>query len=300
VTRLLLLLSLLGACSSGGPAAVDADVPDAALPPPPDLRFRAVGRPLTALRPIGGPGAMPGKHGDVFTFEHATFGFALTREDGFWFYELSTPGLPKHTTILTLEGADCPAKLDEAVARNSLILSLGGDAVTPDRPCIILEVGRPAGGPRYNYIYRGTSSPAGILQQLQADDSTRAMVVTAISAVGDAYTFVAEAVSGFPPVEQFETRIETPSLDEVAARAEALSADGFVITASTWTGGPYALVGTRPVGSTARYTAAVRDADPSGDTMTDLVAAGYAPVSFTSGPLPDGHYVWKVIAQKPR
>lgn len=287
------------ACSSG----TTLEPGDGGAAAPLDLRFRGVGGALISLGgEIVGAGAGAGQPGGIRVFEGASFGVAGLGAQGFLLKMLAAPGLARHSTTMVIEGVACPERLEDAVASNSLVLGLGGNPLERGAPCTILTVRRLAGGPRYQYLHGGTRPAAGIVARLQSDETTRSMVVTAISEVGSLYTFVATGLAAAEgsPAEQFETRVETPALTEVGERAEALSSDGFVITASTWTGGPYALVGTRPVGSTARYTATVLDAGPAGEGIARLVHDGYAPVSITSGLLPDGKYTVKVVGQKPR
>jgi len=301
---------LAAACSSqpGQPDRGDAAPPDGPEAGPPDLRFRGVGRALTYIGPgFYGSAPQPGQRGGIRTFEGAEFPIGWIDKDGFHqFLMLTSPSLPRYSTVTVADAAICPELLAGATAENRLLLAFGGNLTARDSRCGIISVKQLEGGPSYNYIRGGISSPsspAEIVQQLQADETTRSMVVTAISEVDTLYTFVAEGLSVSPgePLEQFETRIETPTLAEVADRAEALSRDGFVITASTWTGGNYALVGTRPVGSVAQYTAVFRDGGRGGgEAMVGLTRDGYAPVSFTFGRVSDDDGAWMLIGQKPR
>ena len=276
------------------------DLPTLAI----DLRFRGVGQPLGYLG-SGFFGAQDAyTRGTAYTVEGAFFGLATLDDDTFGVRLLAARGMPWHVTALIWENQFCPEQLEDAVGGNALVLGLGGNPTERRALCTLMTVKQRDGrtGPRYQYLHRLVTTTDGILQRLQADETSRSMVVTAISEVGALYTVVAAAVvvpAGMP-VEQFETRIETPALAEVGARAEALSAEGFVITASTWTGGSYALVGTRPVGSTAQYTAKLIDSTTSDAEIAQLVRDGYAPVSFTSADLPDGTRARKVIGQKPR
>jgi len=292
----LLALALGCGCTSSTAPAPDAGAFEAGAPPPlfsdhgmppgTDVRFRGVGQ-LLALAPGGfTSGIQRGLRGAITTTTGPSFGLAMTGEDLYTLYLLRLPGAVVFETTFHPDGIDCPDILSEAVSGGNVVLGMGGDPGLADAACTLMWVRRLAGGPQYQTVYRRGLTAAALLDSLRDTDVARSFVVTALSPVDGGYAYVASRVPPQPgaALEQFETRMETAALGELATQAEALSAAGFVITAAVWNGNNLTLLGTRAAGTSRTLTAKVDSellSPDVGPALASQLAQGYAPVSLT-------------------
>jgi hypothetical protein len=193
-----------------------------------------------------------------------------------------------YTTYIINGAADCTDIISQVFARNLMVLSFGG-------ACKLLAAGIPDGGPG-TVNYYGTKA----MSDLQSAAELKRTVVTAISAADGGYTYAAEGLADVQ--ESYERSVVTAAPSDLSARATALASGGYVITASTWDGVQYTLVGTKPTGSMASYRAEVRTGVADADlnrTASDLLSAGYALMGLLVVANPDGGLdLYTLIAEK--
>ncbi len=284
-----------------GSQASDGGVPGLPL----DLRFKAVGQSLVASFPSFGGFVVGGPIGGGQTWMlQAAIVEGFTVEDSYLVVPLRIPSQQTfYQSSLSWSGYGCPQALSDALTGGSnVVFGLGGDPQQTDASCSILAVGQLNGGPVFEYLSADYATASDILENLAQYQNS--FVVTALFEVDAGfYTFVSESVEHLPDGghEQFETRIDTPLVADLAADAEALADAGYIITASAWRGQPYyTLVGTRPAGSSAAYstmTVVTTELNYGADLVT-LLSNGYAPVSFMFADLPDGGSDARLIGEK--
>lgn len=272
------------------------DIPEWTPPPAEyvDVRFRGVGHALSPDWSTGATGGtIAGVPGPIAWWE----GIGLTA----WGITLpdfmSTAGLvtssdsTQRTLTQSWEGADCPSLIQSAMTANAAILGIGGDPDSTGTACTFFGVAPDAAtSPRFEYMSGKAQEPPSIEATLSADSAARSFVVTALVEVADGkYSFIAESVGPVAGVyEQFQTAIRAIDLTTLAAQVEALSAAGYGITASAWTGGKYTIVGTRPAtGAKPRSSRVIISniADHRTEIQA-LLADGFAPVSVTLATTP--------------
>lgn len=278
----------------------DPAIPVWEPPPPPvsvpvDVRFRGVGHQLNVLSLVGATGGpILGGSGELAFWRGAGYlAWGITMNDLIAGHALL---VSNDSTVRVMRewwnGRDCPTSLQQAMALNSILLGLGGDPFATGATCTLLGVGPDETDPlRYKYLTGSAQTPAEIEAALDADEEARSFVVTAITDVGDGLlSFVAESVGAVNGnFERFETAVRRVDVSALEAEATALASAGYVITASSWEGGPfYTLVGTRPPGAGAptRYARVVQS-NPGEfvGEVSSMTAEGFAPVSATAGRL---------------
>lgn len=258
-------------------ANVDASVPG--VPAVADLRFRGVGLSLhqSGSEDLGGPVA----GGGPFRISTIVQGFsvALTDPDSFVrFFMYPNDGGNDYVSDLVADGASCPSSLAKLMAKNEVILGIGGDVFSDGTTCTMLGVGTPDGGPKFIYaMAEGLSFPA--LQAAVTRPSSS--VITALASTDAGYAYVAEGTAN-GGLESFESLLATASPETLESAAEGLADAGYVITASTWDGHLFELVGSRRAGDTVPRAAIVKTGSDVtfGQDFAQLPPQGYAAVSF--------------------
>jgi hypothetical protein len=247
-----------------------------------------------------GGGPLPGAGTLVATRTSPAFGAGLFVSDFLLWFGVTYENATEYDTRVYVAGSECDRWLSEEMARGATVLGLGGDSTRGDGTCTLLGVRAVDAGVAISYL-SGLSLASSAVDFLNQHDDTRRYVVTALSEVdAGLYAFVAEARENLLIPEQYEARFELAGSDDVVAVASGLADAGMVITAATWGPSGYALVGTRPAGSTRRYAAEVlqRPGIDPGPDFGDLLAGQFAPVAFLLARLPDGGPETVVIGQK--
>lgn len=271
-----------------------------------DIRFRGVGHQQLSLSSVGVTGGpMPGLGAES----------AEWRGPGYMAWGIVTPDfmsihgtqVPSDDSVRYVRqwwnGLDCSASLDAAVASNSVILGIGGDARAASTTCTLFGVGPDDTDPvTYQYLIGSSVSAAEIEAALAANDEARSFVLTAITQIDyDLYTFVAESVGAVAGrYEAYETVVRSAALGELEDVAKVLASSGYVITASSWEGGAqYTLVGTRNPAETGARSVQLVVSDPVRftDDVAQLLAGGYSPVSVTMGRIND-ELVIRIIGER--
>jgi hypothetical protein len=279
-----------GGCEDAGQPDAGADAgPDAGVPL--DLRFRGV----SALLHTGGFNDGGGALGGAFKITNDSGGFSVadtTAQSFFRFFEFPpAPGVAYRSEIIA-DGATCPDSFASLLAQNMVVLGLGGDpsiSLPPDAPlfpgadCTMLGVAVVDAGPTFSYLTATGSTTDKLSAALAQDAQSRSFVVTALSAPDSGIAYVAESRGALPDggLESFDTQIVTASEETLDAQSQLLAGNGYIITASTWSGTKFILVGTRPTDSViAHTTIAERVPAELGAGVVQRLADGYAAVSY--------------------
>jgi hypothetical protein len=260
---------LIGCGTSQSQALPDAPLADAttdAAPAVPDVRFKFVG--AFASYDAGETSAGTGIG---FGTTLGAYAPVTTGGGDSWALYRFVPrtGLAPTDSVVRFEASTDLSDLD-ALENAKVVTSLDftGDAfavtaIAPD-------------GAVSERIIATVADPTALATFVSAHANNRGFVTTAVGFDGNVIQVVAYAYAG---TQTFETMTLTADLTTIGSQASVLAANGYIITAfGRATATTYALVGTRPTGSTAprEVMIAVDQLAKSGVTAGDLLAQGFA------------------------